>query len=744
MIDVTQNLDSEDKVLDRLEAKGLLAAMLDSKERSYPPKCNPETRHRLRSRIIEWGNTPNPALNRRALWLSGPAGVGKSAVAQTVAEKFQEDRILGAAFFFSRPNCRDDPDTLIPTLAYQLAVHHCGYRSIIAHQIADDPSILKKHRRAQFNALIIDPFRILLNDLTRQHPDIVLRPLFIVVDGLDECADRQAQREFVAMITDYTGVVDRYPLLWMICSREESHLKSAFADTIVKPNRMQFKFSKMASLRSERGSERTGCHPIGHLALTKSVSPKRHQDILVGQMPSISWGLGGPGALNPLHALDLLYTEILSSVPVIDFINVSRILGTMILYSSSSLTALTLANFLGFSQDAFYRSLQRLHSVVYVPSASEADTTPIRVYHASFSDYLKATSRSKNFALDESIVHQEAALRALQWLNRGNAPDIDGPLAPKLRWMQNKDNPILHEVMMFSAATCWKSCPRVQGNGLVSLMDRMESFDFHLGDQVWGDDLVDDFAHFISWLHSLGRENRSLVSVEDLSTHALHFEHKDSALPNELEKLTSTGDVEPDPEQPSPLPDAHTPVQEELASVPPETDTPQVSYCRPNPIPQYWGAGGPLSRYSTTPYNLLGSRSPFVQSSGFPLGGSVFGPQPTYGSEYVPTLETTYNAPFYPQSSPFALPLPPLMPPFPSASISPTGKRDRNASRLRTKIELAKDKPELKIPDLDTFVRIGHIVAHTIRVPMDKPPSSIYGFNGLRFYYVYECPSSAG
>jgi adenylylsulfate kinase-like enzyme len=43
-------------------------------------------------------------------WLSGPAGTGKSAVAQTFAEKSLEQDRLGAAYFFFRLSSRNNPE----------------------------------------------------------------------------------------------------------------------------------------------------------------------------------------------------------------------------------------------------------------------------------------------------------------------------------------------------------------------------------------------------------------------------------------------------------------------------------------------------------------------------------------------------------------------------------------------------------------------------------------------------------
>ena len=57
--------------------------------------------------------------NALLLWMQGPAGAGKSAIQQTIAERAASERILAASFFFSHEDPeRDNPGKLIPTLAY--------------------------------------------------------------------------------------------------------------------------------------------------------------------------------------------------------------------------------------------------------------------------------------------------------------------------------------------------------------------------------------------------------------------------------------------------------------------------------------------------------------------------------------------------------------------------------------------------------------------------------------------------
>lgn len=159
------------------------------------------------------------------MWLTGPAGTGKSAVAQTFAEICISNDRLGGAFFFSRANERDKPNTVVPTLAYQLAIHFPDYRRLLTDRIAYDPTILQKTLRAQFKRLIIEPFSTLQ---VLGHP-VTRAPPLILLDGLDECQGVAAQCEIVEMIGEAVRSKQDLPLLWLVCSRPEPHLKHIFS-----------------------------------------------------------------------------------------------------------------------------------------------------------------------------------------------------------------------------------------------------------------------------------------------------------------------------------------------------------------------------------------------------------------------------------------------------------------------------------------------------------------------------------
>lgn len=197
--------------------KGNVDASLDSSARFPPPLCHPSTRQKLRERILEWLSDTNRSLS--LLWLHGPAGAGKTAVAQTIAEHCMARGWLRVAFFFSRSNNRNDPQEVIPTLAYQLVVTYTAYKQPATHILTDDPSILDKMLRIQFTKLIIEPLSFLKSKGATAHP------ILILLDGLDEC-DIKLVGEFTL-----TAKAQGLPFVWILTSRPEWYIISTFSGT---------------------------------------------------------------------------------------------------------------------------------------------------------------------------------------------------------------------------------------------------------------------------------------------------------------------------------------------------------------------------------------------------------------------------------------------------------------------------------------------------------------------------------
>ncbi|KAF9442658.1 hypothetical protein P691DRAFT_810256 [Macrolepiota fuliginosa MF-IS2] len=526
---ISQSINEGTAVLKRLAKKAMSGAIHDSSDRSYPPLCHPDTRKSLRSRIVEWGMGKDS--QGRMLWMYGPPAVGKSAVAQTTAEFFQSAGRLGATFFFSRPNQFDDPSCVIPTLAYQLATKHHQYKHIITQRLADDPLILKKNIRTQFKELIIQPFRILMT----QYPQTISEPLLIILDGLDECKDKQAQCEFIDLISTHSRQVGIFPVFWLITSRPEWHLRSMLSNPDfhttckreelevddkeaqndvrrllrdeLEKTRKKYRDRLPSSWPPEQSLRQIAVAASGHLGfasfLLRFIDDEQYSNPQ-GQLQVCMTFLGGGGtvgAINPLHALDLLYRKILTDIPADVLPTTMRILGLLIIYSPR-LSTEDQARFLNLDQADFHRALQQLHSVIYVPSMDDSNSS-LRVYHASFSDFLKDTNRCGSFSLDEEAVHYDVALHSLDLME--DIVPASSALRPSVLFEY-----LPHvSLRQFSESTVWKACCKVSRTFVPGLVSRLEDFDFTC---LKHPQLA--FEEFLRWLYSLGCAlNKSLICL---------------------------------------------------------------------------------------------------------------------------------------------------------------------------------------------------------------------------------------
>ncbi|KAJ7718808.1 hypothetical protein B0H16DRAFT_1337080, partial [Mycena metata] len=77
--------------------------------------------------------------------LHGPAGSGKSAVAQSVCQQLKEEGRLGGSFFFKRGHLsRGNVKKLFPTIAYQLSLLLPELKQHISHTVENDPGIVHR------------------------------------------------------------------------------------------------------------------------------------------------------------------------------------------------------------------------------------------------------------------------------------------------------------------------------------------------------------------------------------------------------------------------------------------------------------------------------------------------------------------------------------------------------------------------------------------------------------------------
>jgi hypothetical protein len=411
----------------------------NSSARAPPPRCHPETRVKIIARITAWFD--GQGQQELVLWITGPAGVGKSAVVQTFAEHLARLKLLGASVFFSRPNKRNNPHGVFITIAYQLATRIEAYRNFVVELISLDPELLNGDMQTQFTAFIFEPF-------VEKKIGAGGRRWGILLDGLDELDGEDAQCEIIHLISAFTQEHPDAPLAWIIASRPESHISDTFDDDDVRQSCWsehipidsteacndveRFLRSSFKTIRKKFRNSVPGDWPsdTDFLKLTAAASglfiyaevvmqfikdpnhadPVSRLELLLS---IIDHSEGTSTKENPFVHLDALYHEIVSSIPSNLRPTAKRVLG----FVSSGHYSLVLRNtgrgvslrgmsiLLGLTRHVIYTCVIKCHSTLGVPDWKVAHKEPLTILHASFIDYLRDTDRSGEFYVgsDEDV-----------------------------------------------------------------------------------------------------------------------------------------------------------------------------------------------------------------------------------------------------------------------------------------------------------------------------------------------------
>ncbi|EKM77694.1 hypothetical protein AGABI1DRAFT_93069 [Agaricus bisporus var. burnettii JB137-S8] len=219
-MDIGQVVHSQSGI-DILREASIPEAAYDSEARHPAPSCFPGTRTQYIEDIIQWATSDDSTFPLH--WVMGPAGVGKSAVAQTSSERLKESGQLGAAFFFGGAGGYDRPHSrLFTSVAYQLSTELPDYHEILDRVVSHDKTLITKNMSSQFNSLIVNPLR----ELQARGKQVERRA--IIIDGLDECENVDAQCELIQIIAE-SSHNRATPFRWAFFSRPEPHIEATFS-----------------------------------------------------------------------------------------------------------------------------------------------------------------------------------------------------------------------------------------------------------------------------------------------------------------------------------------------------------------------------------------------------------------------------------------------------------------------------------------------------------------------------------
>ncbi|KDR78760.1 hypothetical protein GALMADRAFT_1268043 [Galerina marginata CBS 339.88] len=425
----------------RLEKNIAVGALHDSGERFNPPRCHPETRGVLLAEIMDWVTKSNK--DSLVLWIYGPVGSGKSALAQSIAEQSQARGLLAASFFFSRMSKeRSHEKHFAATIAYQLALSLPGVRTLIEDAIRQDPSIFGRALQTQFQKLIARPLRYLaVKDGTQGLPF----PQLIVIDALDECHDPKVQRYILNIINEEFQRHPNPSLLFVITSRPEEHLRMSFCAGNIAPmiSRVSledyfgsyddirvFLLNKFNEIRQE--------HPLNAFIpqtwppqeviknlVRKSSGQFVYAATVIEYVSSIQHrptdrldiilGLAPPDGELPFSELDALYKHVFSSIT-----NIPAALHILsaVLLMDLKLSPEMVENFLFLKPGDVQLYLTGLASVIDFHDRQKE----IKVLHASLSDFLLDATRSEKLYIEAGSAHSVLAKYCLRHLDIFEVP----------------------------------------------------------------------------------------------------------------------------------------------------------------------------------------------------------------------------------------------------------------------------------------------------------------------------------
>ncbi|KAF9445799.1 hypothetical protein P691DRAFT_734367 [Macrolepiota fuliginosa MF-IS2] len=450
----------------------------DAPDRNSRSRCLPETRKQYIEDIINWAFPPAGDIPLPIFWMRGPAGVGKSAVAQSCVEKAKKLDTLGAAFFFSLLHERDDHTKLFTSLAYQLSIEFPEYRKLVDAKVSRDQGLVTKGMERQFRGLIVEP----LQELESKGKGLGRRAIFI--DGLDECRSRDAQCDIVEIIT--TSVREHStPFCWAFFSRPELHLEAIFSRADIHPHCHKTILPVSCKIDGEvelylRTSFQNVLQRHNLSLPSPRWPPDEDMQVLVGAVAGLfiyavtllrffdqmcsslgpdeallaiqAAALNHPSGNNiqkrPLSALDGFYALILNRIPQHMLPSVQLLFAIMITFKSSEKhwSPVILANLLRFSEAKFRVVCYELRSILlfrerrdsYTPTLGESieNALPFHqittgkqldplfgiggvvcFYHKSFFDFLTDPSRSGSFCVKAPALRNDLFKHCLDLAN---------------------------------------------------------------------------------------------------------------------------------------------------------------------------------------------------------------------------------------------------------------------------------------------------------------------------------------
>ncbi|KAJ2928106.1 hypothetical protein H1R20_g9001, partial [Candolleomyces eurysporus] len=397
----------------------LLQPILDASHtrdrETSPPNstCFPGTRTNVIRAIVSWADS-TLLWNTHVLWLYGFVGCGKSAIALAIALKFERrNRLVGSFFFFRNTGDRSRMVRFATTLAFQLAAAIPEAAPFIKKAVTEE-GLLGSSLVAQLRRLVYEPFKAAAKRVRLLKTSLLKGPFLIVIDGLDECEDRQEVQAFIDDMLEFFKKNPLVPLRFFITSRVKQHIQrrlekgqvrlenlvnhcsrgdiDKFMHTCFEAEKLENPVVKAyirnhgdwpAKKDKDQLVDHIGGSFIFASALFKYiVDPTDEQSTPMDRLPH---------TLNMNPGLDTLYAKTLSRSHHLP--HFSDVISTLAL-TFEPLPIIGIAELLGIECFEVVRVLVNLQAIIHIPGT---DDLPVTMCHTSLRDFLTTESRSGCF-----------------------------------------------------------------------------------------------------------------------------------------------------------------------------------------------------------------------------------------------------------------------------------------------------------------------------------------------------------
>ncbi|KAF5313551.1 hypothetical protein D9619_013744 [Psilocybe cf. subviscida] len=435
-----------------LVARVVKGAMHNSEERFDAPTCHKETRIALQEDVLGWADEIVKDFNQLVTWMYGPAGSGKSAIAQTIAQKLDARGQLAASFFFSRASGSEGRGTeidFVATLAHQLCQTNPATEPHIAAAVRKNPRVFGLTLKDQVNRLIVAP--LIAVSTSSSEPS---RPSVIVVDGLDECRkEHDAQRRIVDALISGLCQIPHHTLKLFITSRPEHNIVTIFnrhSETLLRRMELNYKWNPDDDIRTFLNASFADIRRSHFYFRRRPVDERWPESSAIDTLVNKSSGQFIYASIvlkyiksdenydpvarlttildlnnnkdQPYAELDALYKHVFSQIRGTDRDRVLVILSfnqecPKMGFFTPDAVSIFLSEFMGMHMDGIKFCLLPLVSLLVWDDGRDR----IRYMHASLLDFLQDQSRSDIFCINSPTIAAGIVRRAIEMIEDGTA-----------------------------------------------------------------------------------------------------------------------------------------------------------------------------------------------------------------------------------------------------------------------------------------------------------------------------------